>query len=213
MTSRAFTAGTRWSRGPNPGPPDSSPDCLHPTEGLRAAGEAVPVCVWGSPPGLGPQRSRAPIHQARPPGDPASNHDPASPGRILAPYAGVLYSAPWSGPDPHPWDPARLLRLRQPPPPAADAPPGRPSPLFFCVRAISFSISEIFSKIPMAAAEPGAQARQTAAAPRTPARRRLQISVRRKPTENGVRVRPEHLDADSGRATSSAVPDAIGSAR
>lgn len=177
MTSRAFTAGTRWSRGPNPGPPDSSPDCLHSTEGLRAAGEAVPVCVCG---GLlldfRPQRSRAPIHQARPPGDPASHPDPASPGRMLAPYAGVLYSAPWSGPDPHPWDPARLLRLRQPPPPAADAPPGRPSPLFFCVRAISFSISEIFSRIPMAVAEPGAQATQTAAAPRTPARRRLQIS-------------------------------------
>lgn len=64
-----------------------------------------------------PQRSRAPIHQARPPGDPASNPDPASPGRMLAPYAGVLYSAPLSGPDPHPWDPARLLRLRQPPRP------------------------------------------------------------------------------------------------
>ena len=132
---------------------------------------------------------------------------------MLAPYAGVLYSAPRSGPDPRPRDPARPLRLRQRPPPAADAPPGRPSPLFFCVRAISFSISEIFSRIPMAAAEPGAQARQTAAAPRTPARQRRQISVRRKPTENGVRVRPARRDSESGRATSSAVPDAIGSAR
>ena len=43
MTSQAFTACTRWSRGPNPGPPDSSPDCLHPTEVLREAGEAVSV--------------------------------------------------------------------------------------------------------------------------------------------------------------------------
>lgn len=44
------------------------------------------------------------------------------------------------------------------------APLDRPSPLFFCVRAISFSISEIFSRIPMLTDESGALTEPVAAA-------------------------------------------------
>lgn len=82
------------------------------------------------------------------------------------------------------------------------APPGRPSPLFFCVRAISFSISEIFSRIPMVAAETGAPT-DTAAAPGIPPSRRRQNCVRpeahgeqrpRAPGAPGFRVRTDDVE-------------------
>lgn len=80
--------------------------------------------------------------------------------------------------------------------------PGRPSPLFFCVRAISFSISEIFSRIPMVADEPGAPTHR-AAEPGIPPSRRRQNCVRpeahgeqrpRAPGAPGFRVRTDDVE-------------------
>ena len=108
-----------------------------------------------------PLKGRAPTPQAQPPGDPGSNLDPAYPGRTL--LRELRFSTRPCGPALIPPGPDGSC-----PPPAAlagEAPRDRPSPLFFCVRAISFSISEIFSKIPMAAAEPSAPAGETAADP------------------------------------------------